>query len=89
MTSSLITKSSQKKPITDPADVSFEIAVAELEKIVNQMESGNLALDESLNAYKRGAGLLQICQQSLNLAQQQVQILNDANKLIAFNPNEN
>ena len=81
-----MTKTSQKKPA--PSDVNFETAIAELEVIVNQMESGTLALDQSLNAYKRGAELLQICQHSLNLAQQQVQLLNDANKLIAFNTNE-
>ena len=75
-------------PELDTPELGFEAAIAELESIVNQMESGSLALEESLNAYKRGATLLQICQNSLNLAQQQVQILNDANKLIAFNPNE-
>ena len=80
-----MTKSSQK---TAPPELKFEAAIVELEIIVDQMESGSLALDESLNAYKRGAELLQICQNSLNLAQQQVQLLNDANKLIAFNANE-
>ena len=81
-----MTKTSQKK--TTPSEVNFEAAIAELETIVNHMESGSLALDESLNAYKRGAELLQICQNSLNFAQQQVQLLTDANKLIAFNANE-
>ena len=52
------------------------------------MEQGSLALDESLTAYKRGAALLQNAQNSLNIAQQQVQILTDANKLIAFNSSE-
>ena len=80
-----MSKSSQK---TTPTKLKFEAAIVELEIIVDQMESGSLALDESLNAYKRGAELLQICQNSLNLAQQQVQLLNDANKLIAFNTNE-
>ena len=80
-----MTKSSQK---TASPELKFEAAIVELEIIVDQMESGSLALDESLNAYKRGAELLQICQKSLNLAQQQVQLLNDANKLIAYNPNE-
>jgi len=80
-----MSKSSQKLA---PPELKFEAAIVELEIIVDQMESGSLALDESLNAYKRGAELLQICQNSLNLAQQQVQLLNDANKLIAYNPNE-
>ena len=63
----------------------FETAVAELETIVSQMESGNLPLEQSLSAYKRGAELLQICQKSLADVEQQVRILNDANKLVAFN----
>jgi len=69
-------------------NISFEQAVVELETIVNQMELGNLALDDSFNAYKRGAELLQICQQSLNNVEQQVRILTDAQKLSAFQPND-
>lgn len=64
----------------------FEATLAELETIVSQMESGNLPLEQSLNAYKRGAELLQICQKGLTDAEQQVRILTDANKLAAFNP---
>lgn len=67
-------------------DMRFEQAVAELEAIVNQMELGNLPLEESFNAYKRGAALVQICQASLNNVEQQVRILTDANKLATFNP---
>ncbi len=70
----------------DDIDLTYEQALAELEAIVNQMEMGNLALDESFNAYKRGAQLLQICQTSLNQVEQQVQILTDAGKLIGHNP---
>jgi exodeoxyribonuclease VII small subunit len=39
------------------------------------MESGELSLEESLSAYKRGAALLQYCQGKLQDAQQQVKIL--------------
>ncbi len=63
----------------------FEAAVAELETIVSQMESGNFLLEQSLSAYKRGAKLLQICQKSLVDVEQQVRILNDANQLTHFN----
>ena len=68
------------------ATPNFETTIAELEMIVNQMESGNLPLEHSINAYKRGAELLQICQKSLADAEQQVRILTEANKLAAFNP---
>jgi exodeoxyribonuclease VII small subunit len=62
----------------------FESALLALEAIVSQMEAGNLPLAQSVNAYKRGAALLQQCQQSLGDAEQQVRILNDANKLETF-----
>lgn len=64
--------SRQPKP-EKPA--TFESAVAELESIVAGMESGELALEETLKAYKRGAELLRYCQASLQEAQQQVRIL--------------
>ncbi len=66
----------------------FEATIAELEAIVNQMESGNLPLEQSINAYKRGAELIQICQKSLTDAEQQVRILTETNKLNLFNPGD-
>jgi exodeoxyribonuclease VII small subunit len=64
----------------------FESSLLELEAIVSQMESGNLPLEQSMSAYKRGAELLQACQKSLSDAEQQVRILTEANKLEAFEP---
>ncbi len=64
----------------------FEAALAELESIVSQMESGDLPLEQSINAYKRGAELIARCQKSLSDAEQQVRILTEANKLAAFDP---
>ena len=66
----------------------FEATIAELESIIAQMESGNLPLDQSINAYKRGAALLQACQQTLADAEQQVRILTEANKLAPFNASD-
>ncbi|HZR01702.1 MAG TPA: exodeoxyribonuclease VII small subunit [Burkholderiales bacterium] len=57
------------------AELTFESALSELEHIVSRMESGELSLEESLTAYKRGAELLQFCQAALKDAQQQVKIL--------------
>lgn len=70
-------------------NISYEAAVAELEAIVAKMESGELALDASLKAYKRGAELVHLCQKTLLDAEQQVRILTDANKLAAFNDADN
>ena len=68
----------------DKDTLDFESALLALEAIVSQMESGNLPLAQSIDAYKRGAALLQQCQQSLGDAEQQVRLLNDANKLETF-----
>jgi exodeoxyribonuclease VII small subunit len=56
---------------------SFESALSELEKIVASMEAGQMPLDQSLAAYKRGAELLKFCQAALQDAQQQVKILEE------------
>ena len=53
----------------------YETALTELEAIVADMESGQMPLEASLAAYKRGAELLQYCRQQLVDAEQQVKIL--------------
>lgn len=53
----------------------YESALTELEAIVAEMESGQLPLEASLTAYKRGAELLQYCRQQLVNAEQEVKIL--------------
>ncbi len=58
-----------------PAPESFESALAELEATVARMEAGQLGLQESLAAYKRGAQLLRYCQSALQDAEQQIKIL--------------
>lgn len=66
-----------KSPETT-APKSFEEALAELEGIVSSMEGGQLSLEASLAAYKRGAELLQYCRDALENAQQQVRILEES-----------
>lgn len=53
----------------------FEGALAALEQLVAQMESGDLALEQSLEAYEQEVKLAQICQQRLDKVEQQVQVL--------------
>jgi exodeoxyribonuclease VII small subunit len=60
---------------SEAAALSFELALAELEKIVSRMESGDLSLEQALAAHKRGLELARLCQQRLENAQQQVKIL--------------
>ena len=56
-------------------EIKFEAALAELEDIVQNMEGGRLSLEESLDAYRRGAELLKHCQQQLGDAERKIQIL--------------
>ncbi len=55
----------------------FEVAMKELQAIVQSMENQVLSLDEALKAYERGMLLSRICQQKLDDAQLQVQVLQD------------
>jgi len=58
-----------------PPELTFESALAELEKIVNRMESGELSLEQALATHKRGLELARFCQQQLEAAREQVKIL--------------
>ncbi len=64
-------------PPADEAPRSFEAALAELEQLVQSMESGALTLEQSLAAHKRGLELARYCQATLAQAQQQVRVLED------------
>jgi len=54
---------------------SFEQAIAELETLVERMERGDLSLEDSLAAYRRGAELVALCRKVLGEVQQQVRVL--------------
>lgn len=53
----------------------FEAAMAELEGLVERMETGDLPLEETLKQFERGVTLTRQCQQALKQAEQKVQIL--------------
>ena len=53
----------------------FEAALAELESLVEKLESGDLKLDESLMHFRRGIELTRLCQKVLDEAQQTVETL--------------
>lgn len=57
----------------DPATLSFEQALGELEKIVAQMERGDVALEDSIALYQRGAALKAHCEAKLKDAQLKVE----------------
>ena len=58
---------------TNPPD--FERSLAELETIVDQLEAGDLSLDESLKQFERGVQLTRTCQSALKQAEHKVEIL--------------
>ena len=60
--------------------IDFEKAFTELEKLVNQMEKGDLSLEESLQCFEKGMNLTKDCQQALSEAEQKVKILLEKNK---------
>ena len=64
--------------MSKPSEQSFEQALAELEKIVKKMESGELTLEQALATHKRGLELARFCQHRLEAAQQQVKVLEGA-----------
>jgi len=51
---------------------SFESAIAELEEIVQEMENGTISLEQALERYQRGVGLLKHCQTVLQTAEQKI-----------------
>jgi exodeoxyribonuclease VII small subunit len=53
-------------------DMSFEEAMAELEKVVGQLERGDVALDDSIKLYERGAALKAHCEKKLKAAEEKV-----------------
>jgi len=65
------------KKTKDPAAPlpDLEKSLAELEKIVERLEAGDLSLDESLKQFERGIALTRQCQGALRTAEQKVEIL--------------
>lgn len=53
----------------------FEAAIAELESLVQRMESGELSLEDSLREFERGVQLTRLCQDALKAAEQRVKLL--------------
>jgi len=55
-----------------PADKSFEEALADLEKIVRELEDGSIGLEQSLARYETGVALLKHCYAQLQGAEQRI-----------------
>jgi len=57
----------------------FEASLEKLEKLVEQMEEGDLTLEESLKTFEEGIRLTRECQQALAAAEQKVKLLIEEN----------
>jgi len=55
--------------------IDFEKSLAELQALVEEMESGELSLDQSLAKFEKGVALTRSCQEALKNAEQRVNIL--------------
>ncbi len=53
----------------------FEEAVEELERVVEQLESGELSLDDSLAAFENGIRLVKLCNQKLTEVERKIELL--------------
>lgn len=62
---------------TPVEDLTFEQALDQLDQLVRRMEAGDLGLDESIAAYRRGAELARFCQRRLADAERQIQKLDE------------
>lgn len=57
----------------DVAGMSFEAAMAELERLVNDLDSGDVPLEQSIALYERGAKLKAHCEAKLRAAEERVE----------------
>ena len=64
-------------PPAPAAPTRYEDAVAELERLVQAMDSGQMPLDSLLDNYRRGAELLEFCRARLQAVEDQVKVLED------------
>ena len=56
-------------------DISFEEALKDLEKIVEDLNNGDLELEKAITAYERGIQLKNICEERLKNAQERIELI--------------
>lgn len=59
----------------DQSSKRFEVALEELAGVVEQLESGELSLEDSLAAFEKGVGLVKYCNQKLSEVEKKVELL--------------
>ena len=61
--------------MADATGASFEQSLSELEKVVKELEAGELPLERSLELFEKGMGLSDTCRKQLEAAETRVEIL--------------
>ena len=69
-------------------NINLEKLIAELESIVNKMESDDLNVEDSLKSYEKGISLIKNAQNKLKKIEQKVEIPSKAGNLENFNTDE-
>lgn len=64
-----------EEQISMPADISFEKALNRLERIVEEMEGGTLSLEDMMQRFEEGQGLVKICSTKLNQVERKIELL--------------
>jgi exodeoxyribonuclease VII small subunit len=59
----------------DSPNKKFETALEDLEQVVEQLDSGELSLEDSLAAFEKGVGLVKFCNEKLNEVEKKVELL--------------
>ena len=59
----------------DSPNKKFETALEDLEQVVEQLDSGDLSLEDSLAAFENGVGLVKFCNDKLNEVEKKVELL--------------
>jgi exodeoxyribonuclease VII small subunit len=74
-------QTSEEKPLA-----AFEAGLEELEKVVKELEAGDLPLERSLALFEKGIGISQTCRKQLEEAETRVEILLKKNSKIQAEP---
>jgi exodeoxyribonuclease VII small subunit len=77
-----------KKAATSSTELTFEQAFAQLEEIVEKLESSELSLDESVALFERGQALAAQCAKLLDAAELKVKQLMPSGDLEDFEPED-
>jgi len=62
-------------------DISFEEALKDLEKIVDELNNGDMELEKAITAYEKGIKLKNICEERLKNAQERIELIQNKKEI--------